>query len=445
MAETAAALLEFPLESRVPETVRPWRLAARLAFRFWSVYFGLYILCTQMFRGLIPFNFNMPNIGAVGPVRWMVEWTAVNVFGVTTPLVFTGSGSGDKTTDWVLAFCLLVISTAITLVWSIAARRPVSYDNAHKWFRLFLRFSLGSTMLGYGVAKLIPLQMPFPSLTRLLEPYGHFSPMGVLWASIGASRSYEIFTGALEMAAAVLLFIPQTALLGAVLATACMAEIFTLNMTYDVPVKLFSFHLVLMSLFLLAPDAKRLVNVLVLNRPADVSPVPPLGSTPRRLRVGIALQLVFGLLLVAQGLNNSVSAWRNFGGGSPRSPLFGIWNVAYMSIDGVERAPLVTDYDRWRRLTFDVPARMAFHRMDDTFVQFNSKIDEGARSIVLTRAGNNNWRSTLTYDRPSPERLLLQGEMDGKKIQLRLELFPRENFLLVTRGFNWVQEFPFNR
>ena len=59
---------------------------------------------------------------------------------------------------------------------------------------------------------------------------------------------------------------------------ACMAEIFTLNMTYDVPVKLFSFHLLLMSLFLLAPDTKRLLNVLLLNRPADVSVIPPLGA-----------------------------------------------------------------------------------------------------------------------------------------------------------------------
>jgi len=442
----AAALLEFrPVETRVPEAVRPWRLAARIAFRFFSVYFGIYVVITQMFRGLIPFSINIPNISAVGPVRWMVEWTAVNVFGVTTPLVFTGSGSGDKTTDWVLVFCLLIITTAVTAVWSIAARRPVNYDTAHKWFRLFLRFSLGSTMLGYGVSKVIPLQMPFPSLTRLLEPYGYFSPMGVLWASIGASRSYEIFTGALEMTAGILLFIPQTALLGAFLAMACMGEIFTLNMTYDVPVKLFSFHLLLMSLFLLAPDAKRLLNVVVLNRPAAVSVIPPLGRTTRAIRIGVALQLILGCLLVFQGVQNSINAWHTFGGGSPRSPLFGIWNVTYLSIDGVERAPLVTDYDRWRRLVFDVPTRMSFHRMDDTFVPFNSKIDVDAKSIVLTRAGNDKWSSTFSFDRPSPDRMALDGEMDGKKVRLRLELLPRENFLLVTRGFNWVQEYPFNR
>ena len=43
-------------------------------------------------------------------------------------------------------------------------------------------------MVSYGMVKAIPLQMPSPSLTRLLEPYGNFSPMGVLWASVGASR-----------------------------------------------------------------------------------------------------------------------------------------------------------------------------------------------------------------------------------------------------------------
>jgi hypothetical protein len=35
--------------------------------------------------------------------------------------------------------------------------------------------------------------------------------------------------------------------------------------------------------------------------------------------------------------------------------------------------------------------------------------------------------------------------MDGKKVQMRLDLFPRERFLLVSRGFNWIQEHPFNQ
>ena len=37
-----------------------------------------------------------------------------------------------------------------------------------------------ATMVTYGMIKAIPLQMPAPPLTRLLEPFGNFSPMGVL-------------------------------------------------------------------------------------------------------------------------------------------------------------------------------------------------------------------------------------------------------------------------
>ena len=151
-------------------------------------------------------------------------------------------------------------------------RQRKDYSKLHEWFRLFLRFALGATMITYGSVKAVPVQMPAPSLTRLLEPYGHFSPMGVLWSQVGASRAYEIAVGSAELLGGVLLLLPATALLGALICLVDSTHIFLLNMTYDVPVKLFSFHLVLMSLFLIAPDASRLLNVLLLNRRADPRP-----------------------------------------------------------------------------------------------------------------------------------------------------------------------------
>jgi hypothetical protein len=35
--------------------------------------------------------------------------------------------------------------------------------------------------------------------------------------------------------------------------------------------------------------------------------------------------------------------------------------------------------------------------------------------------------------------------MDGKKIQARLRKLELNNFLLNSRGFHWISEFPFNR
>ena len=85
-----------------------------------------------------------------------------------------------------------------------------SYPGVQKWFRLVLRLGLATTMVGYGMAKFFPLQMSYPGLTRMLQPYGTFSMMGVLWTKIGASPMYEVFTGAPNCLMAILLFIPGT-------------------------------------------------------------------------------------------------------------------------------------------------------------------------------------------------------------------------------------------
>jgi len=41
--------------------------------------------------------------------------------------------------------------------------------------------------------------------------------------------------------------------------------------------------------------------------------------------------------------------------------------------------------------------------------------------------------------------LLLDGAADNHEIHARLLLFDRSKFMLVNRGFHWVQEYPFNR
>ena len=196
-------------------------------------------------------------------------------------------------------------------------RRRPNYVTFHKWFRLALRFALASEMFLYGLSKAIPLQMPFPYLTRLLEPYGNFSPMAVLWSSVGASTSYEIFTGCAETLGGLLLLIPRTTTLGALVCLADMIQVFMLNMTYDVPVKLFSFHLILFSLFLLAPDARRLFNFFLTDRAVVPTRQIPLFRSVRANRIAVLLQVVFGCYLLGMGIYSGIRrmahVWRSDG------------------------------------------------------------------------------------------------------------------------------------
>lgn len=380
-----------------------WSLASRVGFRFCFAYFGLFCLATQIFGGLflpIP-KLDIPDPAMLWPMRQITFWTAAHIFRITSPLVYAGSGSGDKAFDWVMTFCLLVFAVVATVIWSVLDRRRENYVTLHKWFRLFIRFTLASEMLLYGMVKVIPMQMPSPSLTRFVEPFGNFSGMGVLWSSIGAARAYEIFAGGAEMLGGILLIVPRTTTLGALICLADTIQVFMLNMTYDVPVKLFSFHLLLMALFLLTPELPRLANFLFLHREAGPSTQPQLFGTRRANRIALAVQIIYGICLVGMNAYGGWSDWYTYGGGRPKSPLYGIWNVEQLSIDGQLRSPLLTDYDRWRRVIFDFPERVTFQRMDDSFASYGSSINLNDKTLVLTKDTDKNWKAKFTLQRPA--------------------------------------------
>ena len=442
----------YDVIERVPEILPPatvllpavrWRLGSRIAFRFCAVYFTLYVLATQMIGSLL----SLPALSSFPPLRTLTTWVATSLWGFSAPLVIQ-SGSGDKPFDWALSASLLATASAVTAAWSLLDRSRASYVALSAWFQLFVRLSVGATMIGYGMAKAIPLQMPFPSLTRLLEPYGQFSLMGVLWAQVGASPAFERFTGFVELSAGVLLFIPGLTLLGAVVSLLASSFIFVLNMTYDVPVKLFSLHLVVMSLLLLAPERRRLLNVFVLNRAAGPRTAAPLVRRPLGRRVLVGLQLALGACLVFTNFAGSVQARATYGSAAPRPLLYGIWDIETMAIDGKVRPPLTTDYERFRRVVISTATAVSFQQMDDTFVFYRAGVDAAARTMTLLRP--NGTPATpeagrLVFEQTSPERLILDGDVEGRQIRMELRRVDHTRFLLLQSRFRWVQDYPFNR
>ena len=427
----------------LPASSQRPRFLAKIAFRFCFVYFSLYIFYCQVLASLLllPVG-HLPNFSALPPMRNLVSWVARRVFGVEQTLGFNETGSGDRMSDWVLLFCLLVLAIVATVVWSVVDRRTEVSGGLPKWFRLVVRLAVGATMVAYGMAKAIPLQMSAPPLTRLLQPFGNFSPMGVLWYSIGAAPPYEIFLGCVELLTGVLLFLPHTAMLGALLCLADSTQIFVLNMAYGVPVKIGSFHLILLCLFLLSPEASRLRDMFFRDRPASRSPQPPLFKNQRASRIAVVCQAVFGAYLVGMNFYVTLQYWHRFGGGAPKSPLYGIWEVTQMSIDGQTRAPLITDYDRWRRVVFQKPTVVHFQRMDDTFTAYTAAVDMGERTLKLTRPSDPAWKAAWTFVQPAAEQLILDGDMNGHHIHMQLHLFDKNKYLLLSHGFHWVQEAP---
>ncbi len=43
------------------------------------------------------------------------------------------------------------------------------------------------------------------------------------------------------------------------------------------------------------------------------------------------------------------------------------------------------------------------------------------------------------------DKLILQGVYKDDTLSVQLEYYDKNNFVLLNRGFNWINEFPYNR
>lgn len=424
-----------------PEKAAPaWGLAKRLLFRFAFAYLVLYIF---------PFPLNVtPQQGLLTKPydalwNFIVPWVGQHVFG--TEITIQPNGSGDTTWNYVQVFCLLGLALAATAVWTLLDRKRTEYERLQDWLRAYVRFSLATTLIGYGAYKVIQSQFPGPGYDDLLQTFGESSPMGLLWRFMGASKAYNIFTGAAEMLGGFLLIARRTTLLGALGSAAVMANIFLLNMSYDVPVKLYSFHLLAMAVFLTLPDLWRLADVFLWNRKAEPVRLRPLVA-PWFHRHALILRFAFILGVTSQALSASYEAATQYGGLAPRPPLHGLWEVDEFEMDGKVLPPLITDPVRWRRVAIENPEMIILQLMgdsEDASQYYRLKLEKN--SLQLMKYRDPKWKSVLSFKQPGPGLLALEGTFDGRELRAKLHRVDDSKFLLTNRGFHWINEYPFNR
>jgi hypothetical protein len=196
----------------------------------------------------------------------VVPWIAIHVFQLSTPITVFTNGSGDTRYDWILTALHVSIAVAAAIVWMLLDRGSDRDATLEVWLRFGLRTFLAFELLWYGCDKLVPVQFGALTDATLEMPLRSFAPMGILWTSMAASPGYTMFAGAVESAAGLMLLIPQLSKVGALIAVFAMANVFALNVFYDVPVKLVSFHLLFLAMFLALPETIRLRDVLITNR-----------------------------------------------------------------------------------------------------------------------------------------------------------------------------------
>lgn len=373
-------------------------------------------------------------------LEMLTLWFGHNILGMAGLEKIEMTGSGDTTFDYVLLPVKLILALLLTLgsMWWLL-RDSRRFDTFLFWTRTSVRWYLGLYMMIYGVAKVVENgQFQAPDLYDLNLRFGEFSPMGLLWRFMGFSHTYAAFTGMAEVIAGVLLLFRRTALLGAMLTVGVMLHVFMLNMCYDVPVKLFSFHLVLLGFGLMWQNIARLWRFFVLNQ--SVAPI----SEPDRLNnkrwMVIARHSLRVLFVGAMVFSVLYFSFSQDASTKDETPMRGIYDV--IQFDHKLIAQPGSDSLKWDRAIV-ANNRMLVYTEDNRRQSFKFKPDSTLANFTIKSSRDSTQTYTFAAVRDS-NIVHFNGIWKGDTLRATFRRID-EKMLLTNRGFHWINEYPFNK
>lgn len=307
---------------------------------------------------------------------------------------------------------LLLAGTALAAGAWVALGRRTPAGEARLWYGLHTGAAglLALQLLVYGFDKVFKHQFYLPEPNTLYTPLGLLPPDLAYWSVMGASRSYSVFAGWLEVLPGLLLLWGRTRLLGGLLALAVLANVLALNVGFDISVKLWSGFLLGLAVVVAVPGLGTVYAGLVRERwQAPARPSLPAGWQGRW--VGVLRGLLLGVLLV-EGAGPLLESGYLSDDLVPRPPLHGAYAV---QAEGPASGP--------------VPRRVFVHR----------------QGYFITQAADDSLRSyALTY---APGHLLLRDEagqsgqlryhLDSAGLHLRGILGPGDSVRWLARPLPW--------
>ncbi|UOQ69674.1 DoxX family protein [Hymenobacter volaticus] len=323
-----------------PAATSSWSSFEKALFRFAFLYFSLQVV----------------------PLDWKyyrdvtVNWAGFSfgdIFRLAhyTPRFFQGP---DTFANWAVVALLAVIGAG---VWSVRDQNRTEYNTFYYWLRVLVRYRLAAGLLAYGFLKFFPLQAPPPSLSHLNTHYGDLSNWKIFALSLGIVPSYQSFLGLVEILAALLLLNRRTASVGAFLGISFLGNVFLSNLAYEGGEYVYSFYLLALALVVLWYDARRVNDLLTLERSAQ----------PNRFRLQLpagwpltlqrTLKASFVLLFVGLYGAKTYAAYQAGYYHYPQTPglagAAGLYDVREFRLNGQLRPYSATDPERWQDVVLE--------------------------------------------------------------------------------------------
>ncbi len=323
--------------------------------------------------------------------------------------------------NWLIA---LFAALAFVLAFGNYFRKRCQWDDEmlYYWLRVLLRYRLALAITFLGIIKVLPIQIPEPTLSDLHTEYGDFLRWKLYYLTNGiATAGYLPLIGALEVIAGLLLLHRRTAVIGAGLLIAVLLNVVIVNYVYDIGEQVYSSFLLLVAAVIFLYDLPRFLALLVKHTAAS-----PDLFVPQFHRIVWLwrpyLQVIF-LLLIAGFSVQAYVVWKDskypFPGQQGVSKWKGVYDVKDFVWNGDTLAYSLTDKNRWKDVVFEewntVSIRDNFAVKADSLKPRISV--QNARNFEYLGNGSRRfYRYTYRKEKENkPANLVLNGQNDPQR------------------------------
>jgi hypothetical protein len=429
----------------VPSTTisHPWRRPEKISFRF----FFLLLAGSSIFSwGVIFYYATLRESNPTTPIYQFLTgpfyWLDKHLFHFGYDPKLHGPVPGDTHFGVVYLLSLLLLAIFGTMIWTLLDRKSQSYEKLLYWFRLYLRYVLAMVMFGYGISKLIPMQMPYPNAVLQLMPLGEMSRFRVLWTYMAIAPGYKMLTGSMEVLGSLLLLNRRTAVAGCLLLLIVLINVVAINIFYNVQVKLLSIQLLIYCLFLLSPYLNRLSRLFFFGQAVSLAEK---HYRFQRSWKNILLAATVILIPLLHALPATISDYKNY-----RENLAGQHNervyeiTSFVTVDTLP--PPDTDTFRWKRLIFaytyfhpDVK-QVVIYNMREEQDWYSNDTDSSKNTFTFYDGADSLHRHVFRYAYPAKDQLVLTGKWKGRDVNIGMRSISQKNLPLNTEKIKWIRD-----
>jgi uncharacterized membrane protein YphA (DoxX/SURF4 family) len=406
-----------------------WRTVHLFFFRVFFLFVLLFI---------ISFNFGYQLLPAVGDYfRRFFE----SLSGFSTKYIFSINSKygakliSDSTGFYVNVFNILVLSIIGAAIWRLVSMKTHTHDRLLYWFTVFVRYYLALHLFIYGFSKVFKLQFYLPEPNTLYTPLGEIPKDLLYWSTMGASAPYQVFLGAMEVMAGLLLLFRRTTLAGAFFASFILINVIAINFAYDISVKIFSSFLAILGLFLPFLHYKRILPFLAGHSvPASHYWKPTLTNSKQRIAYQVTKTIV-ALALVLESCWLCIRAGNFNDHVMKRPPLHGAYHVETYIVNNDTIPPLQTNKSRWRKVFIHRYNYFIVQDMSDEMFDFKMELDTATKEIEVLVKGEP---MQFSYRQPTPTELIFEGEIWDKPFKCILRKLNWQEMPLLKKEFSWT-------